>query len=87
MGELNVRIPPELERWIEVRLAEGRYVDLEDYVRDLVRRDLDGLLNESPEHVDWVRGQVSAGVASGIRNKDAFETLDEIRSARKDRRG
>ena len=30
--------------WIEKRLAEGRHIDVGDYFRDLIRRDLDGLL-------------------------------------------
>jgi antitoxin ParD1/3/4 len=87
MSEMNLKFPPDLEHWIEMRLAEGRYADAEDYLRDLVRRDQDGLLPETAEQVAWVREQVAIGVASGVYEKDALEVLDEIRATRKARRG
>ena len=89
MGEMTFDFPPDLRRWVEQRLAEGRYVDEADYFRDLVRRDQEGLLpeeEETPEYVAWVREQVAIGLASGVCEKDAFEVLDEIRAKRESRR-
>lgn len=85
MGEMS--FPPDLRRWIDARLAEGRYADEADYIRDLVRRDQEGLLPETPEDVAWVREQVAIGLASGVCDRDAFEVLDEIRANREARRG
>ncbi len=95
MGEMTFNFPPALMRWIEAQVAEGRYADAEDYLRDLVRRDSEGLLGESepdpaeetPEYIAWVREMVAEGLASGVCEKDAFEVLDEIRANRKVRRG
>jgi len=95
MGEMTFNFPPALMRWIEAQVAEGRYADAADYLRDLVRRDQGGLLGEpeldpaeeTPEYVAWVREQVAIGIASGICDKDAFEVLDEIRATRESRRG
>jgi antitoxin ParD1/3/4 len=85
MGEMS--FPPDLQAWIEARVAEGRFADMQDYLRDLVRRDQEGILPESPEEVAWIREQVAIGLASGICEKDAFEVLDEIRASREARRG
>jgi Arc/MetJ-type ribon-helix-helix transcriptional regulator len=30
-----------LQRWIEQQIADGRFVDADDYLRHLVRRDLE----------------------------------------------
>ena len=38
MGEMSFDFPPDLRRWIDARVAEGRYADAEDYIRDLVCR-------------------------------------------------
>lgn len=95
MGEMSFTFPPDLESWIEARVAEGRYADAADYMRDLVRRDQEGLLapttedtaEETPEYIAWVREKVAEGLASGLCDKDAFQVLDEIRAGRADRRG
>jgi hypothetical protein len=42
MGEMTFNFPPALQRWIEAQVAEGRYADAADYIRDLVRRDMKG---------------------------------------------
>jgi len=95
MGEMTFNFPPALMRWIEAQVAEGRYADAADYLRDLVRRDSEGLLpeleedsaEETPEYIAWVREKVAEGLASGVCDKDAFEVLDEIVANRKARRG
>ncbi len=95
MGEMTSDFPPGLRRWIEQRLAEGRYADAADYIRDLVRRDQEGLIGEAaentaaetPEDIAWVREQVAIGIASGVCEQNAFEVLDEIRATRESRRG
>lgn len=95
MGEMSFTFPPDLESWIEARVAEGRYADAADYMRDLVRRDQEGLLappaedtaEETPEYIAWVREQVAIGLASGISDKEAFAFLDELKAGRYDAEG
>lgn len=86
MGAMTYDFPPDLRRWVEQRLAEGRYADEADYFRDLVRRDQEGVLPETPKEIAWMREQVALGLASGVCEKDAFEVLDEIRAKRESRR-
>ncbi len=88
MGEMSFTFPPDLESWIEMRVAEGRYTDAEDYVRDLIRRDQEGLVadhvEEPPEYVAWVREKIAEGEASGFSDQDPFEFLAELRAGRYD---
>jgi antitoxin ParD1/3/4 len=89
MGEMTYDFPPALQRWIEQRLAEGRFANEADYFRDLVRRDQEGLLPEeadTPEYVAWVREKVAEGLASGVIHRDPRDALDEIVATRHARR-
>ena len=74
MTELSITVPPALERFLEVRLAEGRYADAGDYLRDLMRRDL----AEADEDAAWVRARIAEGEASGYLEADARDVLKEI---------
>jgi antitoxin ParD1/3/4 len=86
MGEIS--FSPEIRKWIAARAAEGGYADEEDYLLDLVRRDMAHAARpESPEEIAWVRAKVEEGLASGVCEKNAFEVLEEIRASRKARRG
>ena len=78
MGEMTFDFPPELHRWIEMRLAGGRYADVADYLRDLIRRDQDGLLPETSEDIAWVRERVAEGFASGRVEAEPENVLEEI---------
>lgn len=85
MGEMS--FPPDLQRWIDLRLAEGRYADEADYVRDLVRRDQQGLLPESPEEIAWLREKIAEGEASGISDERPETIIANIIARRRARRG
>lgn len=74
MTELTITVPPALERLLETRLAEGRFADAGEYVRDLMRRDL----AEADEDAAWVRARIAEGEASGYLEADARDILKEI---------
>lgn len=74
MTELSISVPPALERFVESRLAEGRYADAGDYLRDLIRRDQ----AEVDEDATWVRARIAEGEASGYLEADARDVLKEI---------
>lgn len=74
MANLNVSMPPALEQWVDSRLAQGRYADAADYVRDLVRRD-----QEAAEYDrQWVRAKIEEGFASGVVDAEPEDVLREI---------
>ena len=41
MAQMNISLPEKLRAWAESRVAEGRYSSASDYVRDLMRRDIE----------------------------------------------
>lgn len=74
MAQLNVTIPPALRSWVDHRVAEGRYTSASDLVRDLLRKDMDS----APDDVEYVRGLIAEGLASGVVNQDPRAALREI---------
>jgi antitoxin ParD1/3/4 len=74
MPQVNLSLPPALKDWVDTKVAEGRYASASDYVRDLVRRDQDNAAND----IEWVKGMLAEGEASGIINKDPRDVLREI---------
>jgi antitoxin ParD1/3/4 len=86
MGEIS--FPPEIRHWIAARLAEGGYGSEEDYLLDLIRRDMEeSALPETPEYIAWVREKVAEGLASGVIDKEPEDVIEEIIAERRARRG
>ena len=74
MNDFTKFLPPDLARRVESRIAEGEFADAGDYMRELVRRDLE----EADEDTEWLREQIDIGRASGVIDMDAKEVLREI---------
>ena len=70
MDSMNISLPGPLKSWIDEQVAEGRYSNASEYVRELVRADekakarerLETLLLEglASEESDWVPSDVDA---------------------------
>jgi antitoxin ParD1/3/4 len=82
MTDLSFSLPDELAGPLKSRLANGLYADAGEYLRELVRRDLDEAADTA-----WVREKVAEGLASGIIDKDPTEVIEDIIAARRARRG
>jgi antitoxin ParD1/3/4 len=39
MSNINVSLPEPMREWVEAQIKQGRYGNLSEYVRDLIRRD------------------------------------------------
>jgi antitoxin ParD1/3/4 len=74
MAQMNISIPDKLKAWVESRVADGSYASTSDYLRDLVRQD-----QRERERLEWLRGEIQAGIDSGISEKDPFEQIEELR--------
>lgn len=83
MSQLNVSIPPALRKWIDFRLAEGRYSSASDLVRDLLRRDQESATDE----IEWLRGLIAEGLASGVSDEKPDTIIENIIARRQARRG
>lgn len=40
MTILNISLPEQMQNWVESQINSGYYIDYSDYIRDLIRRDL-----------------------------------------------
>ena len=74
MNALTKFLDPEIEQWIESRIAECEFASVEEYLAALVRRDRE----EADEETEWLREQIEIGRASGVIDKDAMEVVREI---------
>lgn len=83
MNDLTKFLDPEIEQWIESRIAECEFASVEEYLAALVRRDRE----EADEETKWLREQIDIGRASGIIDKDPREVIEEIIAERRARRG
>jgi antitoxin ParD1/3/4 len=82
MTDLSFSLPDDLAGRLKSRLADGRYANAGEYLRELVRRDL-----EEAADTAWVRARIEEGEASGFVDRDAREVLKEIVAERHARHG
>ena len=43
MATLSIVLPDTLQAYVDQRIAEGEYGSVEDFIRDLIRKDLEYL--------------------------------------------
>ena len=60
MATMNVSLPDPMKSWAEARTKDGRYSNVSDYVRDLIRKD-----QERQVAIAELQELVSEGVHSG----------------------
>lgn len=71
MATMNVSLPDPMKSWVEDQVAEGRFGNSSDYVRDLIRRD-----QERRAALQALQAAVDEGLASGEArtfDPDAFK--------------
>jgi Arc/MetJ-type ribon-helix-helix transcriptional regulator len=56
MTEHSISIPPAMLDWLQQLVAEGKYVDVGDYLRDLLCREL-----EDSGKIARLREQIAGG--------------------------
>lgn len=60
MATMNVSLPDPMKNWVEERAKDGRYANVSDYVRDLIRRD-----QSRAQAIGDIQNEIDAGVQSG----------------------
>lgn len=81
MTDLSFSIPDELAGPLKLRINDCGYGNAGEYLRDLVRRDL-----EEAADTAWVRAKVEEGLASGIVDRDPTEIIEDIIAKRRAQR-
>jgi antitoxin ParD1/3/4 len=74
MATMNVSLPDRMKDWAEEQAQSGRYSNVSDYVRDLIRRD-----QERSEKIAAMQRFVDEGSASGIGERSASALFDEAK--------
>lgn len=60
MATMNVSLPDPMKTWVESRTKDGRYSNVSDYVRDLIRRD-----QAQQETIGAIQGLIDEALESG----------------------
>ncbi|WEK01261.1 MAG: type II toxin-antitoxin system ParD family antitoxin [Candidatus Sphingomonas phytovorans] len=71
MATMNISLPDPMKHWIEEQARSGRYSNVSDFVRDLVRRE-----QERADKIANMQALVDEGLASGISD----ESMQDIRA-------
>ena len=81
MATMNISLPDEMKEWVEAQAATGRFANVSDYMRDLVRRD-----QERDEARARLQTIVDEALASGSREiTDLDAHFEEIKQRAHDR--
>jgi antitoxin ParD1/3/4 len=75
MARLTISMPDQMNDWVEAQVSAGRYGNVSEYFRDLVRRDQerrDTAINE-------LRVLLGRAEASGFSKRSFIEILEAAR--------
>lgn len=72
MATMNISLPDEMKAFVEERVESGRYANSSDFVRDLIRRDMES----SERSLAELRRLIQDGLDSGQSDR----TLEQIRA-------
>jgi antitoxin ParD1/3/4 len=60
MATMNISLPDQMKAFVETQASDGRFSNVSDYVRDLIRRD-----QQRQAAIAEIQRLVDAGLASG----------------------
>lgn len=69
MATMNISLPDPMRAWVETRLEGGRFSNVSDYIRELIRRD-----QERQDALATLQAAIDEGLSSGP--PEAFELVD-----------
>jgi antitoxin ParD1/3/4 len=77
MGTKNISLPPEMEAYVEAKVASGEYAHASEVVRDGIRL----LMREEAEKLEWLRAAVAEGLASPDHEDiiDGEQLLEQVK--------
>lgn len=75
MSRLTISMPDQMSAWVEAQVQAGRYGNVSEYFRDLVRRDQD----RRTEAERALQDLIDRAEASGVSERTLPEMLDAAR--------
>jgi antitoxin ParD1/3/4 len=82
MATMNISLPDPMKGWVEEQARSGRYSNVSDYVRDLIRRD-----QERSHKIAAMQQFVDEGLASGIGERAGADLFEEAKARSRTRSG
>lgn len=77
MATMNISLPDVMKSWVEEQARSGRYSNTSDYVRDLIRRDLD-----RASRIQWMQHLVTEALEAGEGRRSMQQLLAEAKARR-----
>lgn len=75
MSRLTISMPDQMSEWVEAQIDAGRYGNVSEYVRDLVRRDQQA----RGRAIEELRDLLERAEASGRSERSLAEVLEAAR--------
>jgi antitoxin ParD1/3/4 len=79
MVTMNISLPEKMKKRVLARIERGNYANASDYVRDLIRKDI--------EHQDTLVAELKRGERSGLSSRRIPEILAAAKRARARKNG
>lgn len=75
MNRLTISVPDQMSEWVEAQISAGRYGNVSEYFRDLIRRDQE----RKEAAINELRTMLDRAEASGISNKTLPDVMEAAR--------
>ena len=75
MSRLTISMPEQMNEWVEAQISAGRYGNVSEYFRDLVRRDQE----RREGAIQQLRDMLDRAEASGLSGRTLPEILEAAR--------
>lgn len=75
MSRLTISMPDQMNEWVEAQINAGRYGNVSEYFRDLVRHDQE----RRESAIEELRIMLDQAEAHGVSGRSLSETLDAAR--------
>lgn len=81
MSRLTISMPEQMSEWVDAQVTSGRYGNVSEYLRDLVRRDQE----QRERAVKQLRDLLDRAESSGISERSLPEVLEAARQEARQR--
>ena len=75
MSRLTISMPDQMNDWVDAQVTSGRYGNVSEYFRDLVRRDQE----RREDAIEELRTMLDKAEASGVSGRSLAEIRDAAR--------